>query len=91
MKAEAQMNIINQTGMHARAAAQFVQVANRFASDVFVAKEGHEVNGKSIMGVLLLVASQGSILHVRCEGLDAQPCLEALQHLISQGFGEGKT
>lgn len=88
MQVEAEISVVNQTGMHARAAAQFVQTASRFSADVFVSKDGSEVNGKSIMGVLLLVAGQGSVLRVRCEGPDAKDCLDALQQLVHKGFGE---
>jgi len=82
------VRIVNELGMHARAATRFVQLAGQFASDVFVEKDGQEVNGKSIMGVLMLVASQGTLIHVRAEGADAQRCVEALAALVADGFGE---
>jgi len=88
MVAEARVKIVNGAGMHARASTRFVQTANRFRSDVIVEKDGQEVNGKSIMGVLLLVAAQGSEINIRCEGEDAQPCLQALTELVMDGFGE---
>jgi phosphocarrier protein HPr len=80
--------IINALGLHARAAAQLVQAANRFQSEVQVAKDGTSVNGKSIMGVLTLAAAKGSRITVSCEGPDAESALAALGGLIEGGFGE---
>lgn len=80
--------IVNRSGLHARAATKFVQTAHKFQSDIWVAKDGQEVNGKSIMGLLLLVANQGSTVTIRCDGADAKECLVALRQLIEQGFGE---
>lgn len=88
MVAEAQLKILNSAGMHARASTRFVQTANRFHSEVMVEKDGQEVNGKSIMGVLLLVAAQGTEIKIRCEGEDAQLCLQALTELVNDKFGE---
>jgi phosphocarrier protein len=88
MVAEATVRIVNNAGMHARASTRFVQTANRFKSEVTVEKDGQEVNGKSIMGVLLLVAAQGSEIKIRCEGEDAQTCIMALTELVRDGFGE---
>ena len=81
--------IVNALGLHARAAAQLVKLANRFHSDVFIVKDGQEVNGKSIMGVLMLAATQGSVITVRCEGADAEAGLKAIADLVAAGFGEG--
>lgn len=81
--------IVNALGLHARAAAQLVKLANRFQCDVFLVKDGQEVNGKSIMGVLMLAATQGSVVTVRTEGGDAEPALKALGELVNAGFGEG--
>ena len=81
--------IVNALGLHARAAAQLVKLSNRFQCDVFLVKEGQEVNGKSIMGVLMLAATQGSIVTVRTEGSDAEPALKAIGELVQTGFGEG--
>lgn len=80
--------IVNALGLHARAAAQLVQTANRYRSEVHVEKEGQEVNGKSIMGVLTLAAAKGSEIVVSCEGEDAVDALAALATLIEAGFGE---
>jgi len=80
--------IVNTLGLHARAAAQLVQTANRFQSEVLVEREDQSVNGKSIMGVLMLAAAKGSEIQVVCEGPDAEPALTALARLIEAGFGE---
>jgi len=83
-----QFTIVNKLGLHARAAAQLVQTANRFRSEVLVEKEGIEVNGKSIMGILLLAAPKGSQISLQVTGEDEQAAMEALSHLIEDGFGE---
>lgn len=88
MSKVAQIRILNRAGLHARAATKFVQTAGHFQSEVFVGKDGQEVNGKSIMGVLLLVASQGSEIRIRCEGHDEEACLSALMQLVQNKFGE---
>ncbi len=80
--------IINEKGMHARAAAEFTKVAGRFQAGIFIAREGIEVNGKSIMGVLMLAAHCGSTISVRAEGEDAEAALDALQKLVETRFGE---
>jgi len=80
--------IVNTLGLHARAAAQLVQTANRFRSEVVVEKDGQEVNGKSIMGVLMLAAGKGAEIHVACEGEDADQAMTDLARLIEAGFGE---
>jgi phosphocarrier protein HPr len=80
--------IRNELGMHARAATRFVQIANRFRADVDVEKDGQVVNGKSIMGVLMLVASQGTQIIVRTRGEDARAALQSLADLIDAKFGE---
>lgn len=80
--------IVNTLGLHARAAAQLVQLANKFQSEVLVAKDGTSVNGKSIMGVLTLAAAKGSEITVSCEGDDAEPAIAAMARLIEAGFGE---
>jgi phosphocarrier protein HPr len=85
---EKDFDVINALGLHARAAAQLVKVANRFKSDVSVTCEGQTVNGKSIMGVLMLAAAQGMRVHIRAEGDDSEECLQALGELFSQRFGE---
>jgi phosphocarrier protein len=85
---EQRMQVMNELGMHARAATKFVQTANKYQCAVTVEKDGQTVNGKSIMGVLMLVAAKGSWISVRCEGPDAQPAIEALATLVHDKFGE---
>ena len=80
--------IVNTLGLHARAAAQLVQLANRYRSEVHVEKDGTQVNGKSIMGVLTLAAAKGTEIVVCCEGDDADDAMTALAKLIEAGFGE---
>lgn len=80
--------IRNKFGLHARAAAQFVQLANKFDSEIFVEKNGQEVNGKSIMGILMLAASKGVEINVRAEGADSETAVAALGELVDNGFGE---
>lgn len=80
--------IVNELGLHARAAAQLVQVANRYRSEIHVEKDGSNVNGKSIMGVLTLAAAKGSSITVSCDGDDAEVALAALAKVIENGFGE---
>jgi phosphocarrier protein HPr len=82
--------IRNELGMHARAATKFVQLAARFGCEVFVEKDGQEVNGKSIMGVLMLVASMGSVIIIRTRGPQAREAGEALAKLVEERFGEEK-
>lgn len=88
--AEAEYEIINALGLHARAAAQLVKVANRYKSDVTVECEGQAVNGKSIMGVLMLAAAQGMRVKVSCRGPDAPACLKDIAELIANRFGEAQ-
>ena len=80
--------IKNRLGLHARAAAQLVQLANRFKADVLVRKDGLEVNGKSIMGILMLAAPRGSRIEVSVRGDDATEAMAAIGELIDDGFGE---
>ena len=87
-KIEKEISIINRLGLHARPAAMFVRVASRYRSEIWVAKEGEEVNGKSIMGLMMLAAGQGSKLRVRCEGPDADKAMEEIEALIKAGFNE---
>ena len=78
----------NKMGIHARPAAMVVRITNKFKSEVFVEKEEEQVNGKSIMGLMMLAAGQGSKLHIRCEGSDADKAMEELEALIKAGFNE---
>lgn len=87
-KNSGQYTIKNELGLHARAAAAFVKVANRFRSDIFVKKDQVHVNGKSIMGVLMLAAAKGSKIHIEVQGDDSTEALEALGKLIDEKFGE---
>ncbi len=87
-RSEMSFEIVNALGLHARAAAQLVQAANRFRCDITVEKDGLHVNGKSIMGVLTLAAGKGSQILVACEGEDALAAMEALSSIIRSGFGE---
>lgn len=83
--------IVNPLGLHARAASKLVALANKFSADVYVGRagqEGQEVNGKSILGVLMLACAQGSTITLRCEGDDAAEAYEALAALVNDGFGE---
>ena len=80
--------IKNNLGLHARAAAQLVQTANKFAADVTLLKDDVEVNGKSIMGILLLAAPKGTEISVTIDGPDEIAAMQALRELIEDGFGE---
>jgi phosphocarrier protein HPr len=80
--------IRNRLGLHARAAALLVKTANRFSSDVILEKEGLEVNGKSIMGILMLAASKGSKITLKVEGRDSTQAIQTLGKLIEEKFGE---
>jgi phosphocarrier protein len=83
-----EVRIVNRLGLHARAAARFVHTANRFRSRITVARDGRAMDGKSILGILLLAASQGTRLLVSAEGEDEAPAVEALAALVDEGFGE---
>jgi phosphocarrier protein len=87
-KIEKDLSVPNRLGLHARPAAMFVRIASRYRSEVWVSKEGEEVNGKSIMGLMMLAAGQGSKLRIRCEGPDADKAMEELEALIKAGFNE---
>ena len=80
--------IRNELGLHARAATKFVQLAGKYPCDVIVGKDGHEVNGKSIMGVLMLVASKGTTISIQGKGPQADACVGALVQLVEDRFGE---
>lgn len=82
--------IQNELGLHARAATKLVQLASKFPCDFTVTKDGHEVNGKSIMGVLMLVASKGTTVTLRAKGERAGEAVAAIAALIDDKFGEGK-
>jgi phosphocarrier protein len=80
--------IINKLGIHARPAAMFVKTANRFQCDVFVEKDGEVINGKSIMGLMMLAAGPGSKILVTCEGPDGNEALDELEALVKRKFDE---
>lgn len=82
------VTVVNELGMHARAAAKFVHLATRFESHVRVKREAREMDGKSIMGILLLAASRGSAIVISAEGADERDAVEALSALVESGFGE---
>lgn len=88
MTVEITLNIVNRLGLHARAATKLVQTAQRFSSQIEVKKDGIAVNGKSIMGVLMLAAAQGTAITVRAAGEDAQAAIEAIAALVRGRFGE---
>jgi phosphocarrier protein len=82
------VRIRNRLGLHARAAARFVQTANRFRARITVSRDGRAMDGKSILGMLLLAASAGTVLAIQAEGNDAEAALEALGALVDGGLGE---
>ena len=88
MEIEREFTIVNELGLHARAATKFVQVANRFDAEIQVVKKGTRVNGKSIMGVLMLVAGRGTVVTVEANGDDALEAVTALGNLIQNKFSE---
>ena len=83
-----EMEIVNKQGIHARPAAMFVKTASRFSSEIFVEKDGEKVNGKSIMGILMLAAGPGSKLTVEANGSDAHAALNELEALVKRKFDE---
>ena len=85
---EREATIVNQEGLHARPAARIVRLANGFAAEIQLAKDGLEVNGKSIMGVMMLAAECGSSIIIRANGPDAEQAVQALAELVASGFGE---
>jgi phosphocarrier protein len=86
--AQRQVEIVNPLGLHARPSAEFVKLASQFTCDVQLSKDGMDVNGKSIMGVMTLAAECGSQLMIRTQGDDAEAALEALARLVAKGFSE---
>jgi len=86
--AEGTVEIVNRAGMHARPASELVKLAGSFTAEIMVEKDGLEVNGKSIMGVLMLAAEMGSQLRISARGADAADAVDALTALVGAGFGE---
>ena len=87
---EKTMKIQNELGLHARAATKLVQLASKYPCELTLTKDGHEVNGKSIMGVLMLVASKGSTVTLKAKGDKAAECIDAVAKLIDDKFGEDR-
>jgi len=85
---EAKVEIINKLGLHARAALKFVELSSKHSSQVTVAREGREVNGKSIIGLMTLAAQKGATLNIATSGEDEKELLDALKALVSNKFGE---
>ena len=85
-----EIQIINKLGLHARASSKFTQLASRFKSDVGIARTGRRVNGKSIMGVMMLAAAKGSTVELDVDGPDEQEALDALVALINNRFDEAE-
>ncbi len=81
-----ELTIPNEDGLHARPAAKFVKLASRFSCDVWVEKDEEEINGKSIMGLMMLAAAKGTVIKVTTEGDDAEAALEKLSTLVTSGF-----
>jgi phosphocarrier protein HPr len=92
MSDEAKKTVLvkNERGLHARAATQLVQMAAKYPCEFFVSKDGNEVNGKSIMGVLMLVASKGSTITIKAKGDRADEAVTALAQLVADKFGEDR-
>jgi len=88
--AERTVKIVNELGLHARAATKLVQLASKFPCEITLTKDGHEVNGKSIMGVLMLVASKGSTITIKAKGDRADEAVAALAQLVQDKFGEDR-
>jgi phosphocarrier protein len=84
------VEIINKLGLHARAASKFVKMASGFASEITLRKGNRSANGKSIMGVMMLAASRGSVLELTADGADEEQAMAALEKLIAERFGEAE-
>lgn len=85
-----EIEIINKLGLHARASSKFTQTASAFQSEVWVTRNGRRVNGKSIMGLMMLAAAQGSVIELETDGADEKEAMQALIDLINDYFGEGE-
>ena len=85
-----EVEIVNKLGLHARASAKFTQTAGRFAAEVWVSRKGKRVNGKSIMGLMMLAAAQGTEITLETDGADEVASMKALTDLINDYFGEGE-
>ena len=85
------VTVVNRLGMHARAAAKFVHLATRFQAQIRVARDARQMDGKSIMGILLLAAAYGSTITITADGADEDSAVQALTALVASGFGEDIT
>lgn len=85
---ESQFTIVNKLGLHARPSAMLVKTASKFAADITIEREGISVNGKSIMGIMMLAAAKGTVIRLRIDGSDEEEAMTTLGELISNGFGE---
>lgn len=85
---EQRFEIVNKLGLHARASALFVKTAAPFKSDIKIIRDGIEVNGKSIMGIMMLAASKGTIITLKAAGPDEEDAFNTLGELVKNGFGE---
>ncbi|WP_066570424.1 HPr family phosphocarrier protein [Snodgrassella sp. CFCC 13594] len=83
-----EIKVINKLGLHARASSKFTQMASKFQSEVWVTRKGRRVNGKSIMGLMMLAAAQGCTIELETDGIDEQAAMNALVDLINHYFGE---
>ena len=87
-KLQKEVTILNKLGLHARPAAMFVRVANKHRAEIWIEKDGEQVNGKSIMGLMMLAAGPGSRIVISAEGADAQKALNELELLVQRRFDE---
>jgi len=87
-KVSKELTIMNRLGLHARPSAMFVKICSRFKCDIWVEKDGEQVNGKSIMGLMMLAAGLGSTLRITCEGSDAEKALAEIEAIIQRRFDE---
>lgn len=85
-----EIEIVNKLGLHARASAKLTQLAGKFKSDVWLTRNSRRVNGKSIMGVMMLAAGKGSKVLLETEGADEQACFDGILALVNDKFGEGE-
>jgi phosphocarrier protein HPr len=85
-----ELEIVNKLGLHARASAKLTQLASKFSSEVWIMRNSKRVNGKSIMGVMMLAAGKGSRITVETTGADEQECSTAITNLVAERFGEGE-
>tara|TARA_R110002096_G_scaffold71295_11_gene170429 strand:+ start:173 stop:442 length:270 start_codon:yes stop_codon:yes gene_type:complete len=83
---ECELTIPNEEGLHARPAAKFVKMASQFSCEIWVEKDDEEINGKSIMGLMMLAAAQGSVIRVSANGDDAEQALSKISELVNSGF-----